>query len=160
MASSKKKSYINNPALQFISSAFIEDAEETEKQPPAAISPEIMPDSPSERANGAAGATRQTAENVNVGEIRASGGQNTARYDASAQDERAFADDRSGVQPRRKAPKEEVRMRPLYVEVRSKRVNALLQPSLYKKLSALASKQKISVNELIHRALEEYVETK
>lgn len=43
---------------------------------------------------------------------------------------------------------------PLYVEKRSKRLQLLLQPSLYEKVKARADKQGCSVNDLIHTILE------
>lgn len=61
--------------------------------------------------------------------------------------------------PRReKAAALEVPMKPVYVEVRSKRFNALMQPSLYRNLARLAARDGVSVNELMHRILEAYVE--
>lgn len=48
------------------------------------------------------------------------------------------------------------KVNPGYIETRSKRVQLLMQPSLYKKLSKAAKKQKRSVNDLIHTILEEY----
>ena len=47
---------------------------------------------------------------------------------------------------------------PLYIETRSKRLNLLIQPSLHTKLKDIAKGQDISINELIHRALEEYAD--
>lgn len=43
---------------------------------------------------------------------------------------------------------------PLYIEKRSKRLQLLLQPSLYEKVKARADKQGCSVNDLIHTILE------
>ena len=46
---------------------------------------------------------------------------------------------------------------PLYIETRSKRLNILIQPSIYLKIKGLAGEESISVNELIHRILEDYL---
>lgn len=43
---------------------------------------------------------------------------------------------------------------PLYLEVKSRRVQLLMQPSLYAKLKEKAAKQGRSVNDLIHSLLE------
>lgn len=47
---------------------------------------------------------------------------------------------------------------PLYIETRSKRLNLLMQPSLHTKLKDMAKAQDVSINELIHKALEEYAD--
>lgn len=46
---------------------------------------------------------------------------------------------------------------PLYIETRSKRLNLLVQPSLHSKIKDIAKVKDVSINELIHKALEEYV---
>lgn len=51
-----------------------------------------------------------------------------------------------------------VKPNPLYVETRSKRVQLLMQPSLHRRLRAIAGQQGLSVNELIHRVLAEYAD--
>lgn len=45
---------------------------------------------------------------------------------------------------------------PLYVETRSKRLNLLIQPSLYAKVKKIANTRDKSMNDLIHNILEEY----
>jgi hypothetical protein len=45
------------------------------------------------------------------------------------------------------------------VEARSKRLQCLMQPSLYNKVKALASRRGISLNDLIHTTLETLVES-
>lgn len=47
---------------------------------------------------------------------------------------------------------------PIYIETRSKRLNLLVQPSLHTKLKNMAKAQDVSINELIHKALEEYTD--
>ena len=44
---------------------------------------------------------------------------------------------------------------PLYIETRSKRVQMLIQPSLYEKLKAKAERDGCSVNDTMHKILEE-----
>jgi len=43
---------------------------------------------------------------------------------------------------------------PLFIEKKSRRLQLLLQPSLYEQIRAMASSQGVSVNELIHSILE------
>ena len=43
--------------------------------------------------------------------------------------------------------------RPAYVEIKSKRVQLVFQPSIYQKAKANASKQGLSLNEYIHRLI-------
>lgn len=52
-----------------------------------------------------------------------------------------------------KAP-EGYKINPMYVEVKSKRVQLVLQPSLFEKVKALAAKNGDSVNNTIHAILE------
>lgn len=49
------------------------------------------------------------------------------------------------------------KVNPLYIEKRSKRLQLLVQPSLYDKIKAQADGEGCSVNDLIHRVLEEAV---
>lgn len=115
-AKSKSKSYLNNPALQFISSALVDEATQEEKPAPSQAHKEPSAPSPEPAAM-------------------------------------------SVVQPTPvQKPAFEVPMKPVYVEVRSKRFNALMQPTLYRNLSMLAAAENISVNELMHRILASYVQ--
>ena len=50
------------------------------------------------------------------------------------------------------------KVNPMYIEVRSKRINVLMQPSLHERAKAVANQRGVSLNELIHAAVEEYVE--
>ncbi|MDO5112238.1 MAG: hypothetical protein Q4E65_08035 [Clostridia bacterium] len=125
-AKSKSKSYLNNPALQFISSALVDEANEKEA-PQAAAQPQ----------------------------------QEAAKPVQAEQPAPAAQPPQTPVVPATPAadkPVYEVPMKPVYVEVRSKRFNALLQPSLYRNLSTLAASENISVNELMHRILASYVQ--
>lgn len=49
------------------------------------------------------------------------------------------------------------RLNPLYIEKRSKRLQLLVQPSLYETIKAKADAEGSSVNDFIHRVLEEAV---
>lgn len=49
------------------------------------------------------------------------------------------------------------KVNPLYIEKRSKRLQLLIQPSLYDKIKAQADAEGCSVNDLIHRVLEDAV---
>lgn len=51
-----------------------------------------------------------------------------------------------------------MKMNPLYIETRSRRLNLLIQPSLHKRIKSLASARHTSVNDLIHLVLEEYAD--
>lgn len=53
-----------------------------------------------------------------------------------------------------KAP-EGYKINPMYVEVKSKRVQLVLQPSLFEKVKALAEKNGDSVNNTVHAILEQ-----
>ena len=49
------------------------------------------------------------------------------------------------------------KVNPLYIEKRSKRLQLLVQPSLYDKVKAQADAEGCSVNDYIHRILEDAV---
>lgn len=59
-----------------------------------------------------------------------------------------------GVTSTKDAP-EGYKVNPLYIEKRSKRLQLLVQPSLYDKVKAQAETEGCSVNDYIHRVLEE-----
>lgn len=59
-----------------------------------------------------------------------------------------------GVASTKDAP-EGYKVNPLYIEKRSKRLQLLVQPSLYDKVKAQAETEGCSVNDYIHRVLEE-----
>lgn len=61
-----------------------------------------------------------------------------------------------GVASTKDAP-EGYKVNPLYIEKRSKRLQLLVQPSLYDKVKAQAETEGCSVNDYIHRVLEEAV---
>lgn len=49
------------------------------------------------------------------------------------------------------------KINPLYIEKKSQRVQLVLRPSLYQRARETAEAQGISFNELVHRALAEYL---
>ena len=55
---------------------------------------------------------------------------------------------------RKKAP-EGYKLNPEFIETKSKRVQILVQPSLHRKAKAVAEELGISLNDFIHRAIEE-----
>lgn len=56
--------------------------------------------------------------------------------------------------PSSKAP-EGYKVNPMYIETRSKRLQLLIQPSLYEKLKERADREGRSVNDLVHYLLED-----
>lgn len=132
----KSKSYLNNPALQFISTALVDEASaSSEPEAPAPVSVNAAP----------AAEPVRSAQNAPV-----------PQYQYAPQMQQSYAQN-VPVQENTSA-KFIVPMKPVYVEVRSKRFNALMQPSLYNNLLKIATVNGISVNELMHRVLEKYVE--
>ena len=51
-----------------------------------------------------------------------------------------------------------VKLNPLYMETKSRRLNLLVRPSLHERIKKLAKSRKSSVNELIHQVLAEYAD--
>ena len=56
--------------------------------------------------------------------------------------------------PSRSAAPEGYKLNPLYIEKRTKRIQLVIQPSLYEKAKAAADKRGISFNEFINQAIE------
>lgn len=59
--------------------------------------------------------------------------------------------------PRAGEAPEGYKVNPLYIEKRSKRLQLLIQPSLYDKIKAQADAEGCSTNDFIHRLLEDAV---
>lgn len=66
----------------------------------------------------------------------------------------------TAVKPQGEQPPQGFKPNPEYIETRSKRVQLLMQPSLYKQLKARAKREKRSLNDLVHSILEENAERK
>jgi len=62
---------------------------------------------------------------------------------------------RRAAAPQGETPPHGYKKNPLYVETKSRRLQLLLQPSLYQKLKEQAALAGQSVNEFVHAALEE-----
>lgn len=63
--------------------------------------------------------------------------------------------DQAPAQPRSKEkPPEGYKINPLYVEVKTRRLQLVLQPSLYDRVKAGAQKRGLSVNEYVHQILD------
>ena len=50
------------------------------------------------------------------------------------------------------------KVNPMYIETKSKRVQSLVQPSVYEKIKSIAINKGISVNEAINEALRKYIQ--
>lgn len=57
--------------------------------------------------------------------------------------------------PTTEKPPKGFKLNPLYVETKSKRLQLVIQPSLFSRVKKRAEEQGISVNEYIHRTLDE-----
>lgn len=66
----------------------------------------------------------------------------------------------TAAKPQGEQPPKGFKPNPEYIETRSKRVQLLMQPSLYKQLKARAKREKRSLNDLVHSILEENAERK
>lgn len=135
-----KKSYLDNPALQFISSAIVNETPPEAPLSPAPETEEIIDEPAAPKAERKAPKRAEQSEPKKKPQPKAEPRPiNVIEAEA-------------GKEPTR------VPMKLYYVEVRSKRVNVLMQPSLYDKLSEVAKYNGVSVNEVIHRACEDFVQ--
>ena len=66
----------------------------------------------------------------------------------------------TSAKPQSQQPPQGFKLKPEYIETRNKRVQLLLQPSLYKNLKFRANEEKRSVNNLIYSILEKHIERK
>lgn len=66
----------------------------------------------------------------------------------------------TAAKPQGEQPPQGFKPNPEYIETRSKRVQLLMQPSLYKQLKARAKREKRSLNDLVHSILEKNAERK
>lgn len=133
----KRKTFKDNPALQFITMNEAEEPEQDEvevaaaqiQETPAAALPQAAPKTPP-----APKPQRRPAA------ARAGAAERSAPSSISLHTE----------------PVEGIPMKPLYIETKSKRVQLLMRPSLYAYIHDQAQRQGTSVNELIHLVLEDY----
>lgn len=80
-------------------------------------------------------------------------------YSAKKKGEKTMTNDKER-NPEQKVPTtakapEGYKVNPLYIEVKSRRLQLVLQPSLYNRVKTAAAVKGLSVNEYIHRVLDE-----
>lgn len=126
MAKKSFKSALNNPAMQFISVA--------EEVPPVQVE---QPKKEIEKKQTAATPASQKSPKKTASKPAQTVAPKMAQEKAAS-----------------KAP-EGYKVNPMYVEVKSKRVQLVLQPSLFEKVKALAEKNGDSVNNTVHAILEQ-----
>lgn len=63
----------------------------------------------------------------------------------------------STAKPRRSSAPEGYKPNPAYIETKSRRLQLLMQPSLHDRIKAHAAAEGLSVNEYIHKTLEEVI---
>ncbi len=78
------------------------------------------------------------------------------QFISSAEEEQTTTDQQPKKAPREAfTPPEGYRINPSYLEIKSRRLQLLLPPSLHEKIKGRAEKLGMSVNECINRILEE-----
>lgn len=76
------------------------------------------------------------------------------QFISTAKEEEQEVKQKHKVPTTAKAP-EGYKLNPLYVEVKSRRLQLILQPSLFDRVKREAEKSGLSVNEYVHRILDE-----
>ena len=82
----------------------------------------------------------------------------TIQFISNAKEETATQQEISDTSAVSKVPPKGYKLNPLYVETKSKRLQLLVQPSIFKKLKDKAKEEGRSVNDLIHSILEKTLE--
>ena len=82
----------------------------------------------------------------------------TIQFISNAKEETATQQEISDTSTVSKVPPKGYKLNPLYVETKSKRLQLLVQPSIFKKLKDKAKEEGRSVNDLIHSILEKTLE--
>ncbi len=77
----------------------------------------------------------------------------TARREAEEREEAEELEQTAEAGPAK--PPKGYKLNPLYIETKSKRLQLVIQPSLYERVKAKAHAKGLSVNEYCHRALDE-----
>ena len=141
-----KKTFRHNPAEQFLS---IQTEDATAEQTQAAEAQQPAVDDPAAEAEETVGAVVEQ-ETPAAGTSAAEAGSNDAPVETVTQ-----------VAPpeRRKRQKKskttvEYKLDPRYVEKRTRRLQLVLQPSLYDRVRKRATADGVSVNDLIHSILD------
>ena len=165
----KRKSFKDSPAMQFLSVP--EAAEETveEKKEEAAESllakPKEEPPKPGGDAVKATAKSAQAARPANADSNSPGGAPAISKSAANAPPTAAPAAAAPAAMPRKAGRPRlvgeggvPVKPNPAYIETRSKRVQLLMQPSLHEGLRAEAAKREVSLNDLVHSVLEQFLE--
>lgn len=92
--------------------------------------------------------TPQEAQEAPVEEIHTEAAQSAAE---------GLADPQKGIRIKKEDVPAGYKVNPLFVEIKSRRLQLLVQPSLYEAIKEQAKAKGISVNEFAHRALEKAV---
>jgi len=82
---------------------------------------------------------------------------NPAMQFIDAADPAAPREAAAGAETAEPGPPEGYRLNPLYIEKKTRRMQVLLQPSLYKRIKARADAGGESVNEVVHAVLDMHV---
>lgn len=82
----------------------------------------------------------------------------TIQFISNAKEEAVTQQEISDTSAVSKVPPKGYKLNPLYVETKSKRLQLLVQPSIFKKLKDKAKEEGRSVNDLIHSILEKTLE--
>lgn len=77
----------------------------------------------------------------------------TTETEETGQTERTEQETKTQPRPAEKPP-EGYKLNPLYVETKSRRLQLVLQPSLYERVKAGAAAAGLSVNEYVHQILD------
>ena len=140
-----KKTFRHNPAEQFLS---IQTEDATAEQTQAAAQQPVA-DDPAAEAQETVGAVVEQ-ETPAAGTSAAEAGSNDAPVETVTQAEPPAR------RKRQKKSKEtvEYKLDPRYVEKRTRRLQLVLQPSLYDRVRKRAAADGVSVNDLIHSILD------
>lgn len=141
-----KKTFRHNPAEQFLS---IQTEDATAEQTQEAESQQPVADDPAAEAKETVGAVVEQ-ETPAAGTSAAESGSNDAPVETVTQ---AESPARRKRQKKSKATVE-YKLDPRYVEKRTRRLQLVLQPSLYDRVRKRAAADGVSVNDLIHSILD------
>lgn len=158
-----KKSFRNSPAMQFITQP--EEAE-TQQSPVVETEPEQAKKTATAKA-GAGERAAKTASGKKTASVKAetpaketepqppAPGQGTQEPEQPAETPQIHSAYQKQQDQEFDVP---MKPNPAYIETRSRRVQLLMQPSLHKKLKAMAAENEISFNDLVHNLLEQAAE--
>ena len=78
---------------------------------------------------------------------------NPALQFISAAEEAVGEEPKPAARPAAGGPPAGYKVNPVYLETKTRRLQLVLQPSLYKRVKAKAKEEKLSLNEYVHRIL-------